>query len=67
MIAVSVVLKLTCCAQVFVPTVVLRQQAFSSVQEQTAGTSALHIPGAWSVGADNAVSLTIGAGVLPMW
>lgn len=57
-------LILTYAVQVFLPTVTLRQQAFIAVQEHSAATQELHIPATWQVGASNAISLIVGAGVL---
>ena len=54
--------KLIFSVQAFLPTVVLRQQVFTCVQEQTGATKQLHVPAAWLVGVNNAISLAIGAG-----
>ncbi|KAL0054114.1 hypothetical protein WJX82_004029 [Trebouxia sp. C0006] len=48
--------------QAFLPAVILRQQAFKSLQEQTGAAKQLHLPAAWHVGVSNAVSLAVGAG-----
>ena len=51
-----------CSVQAFLPAVILRQQAFKSLQEQTGAAKQLHLPAAWHVGVSNAVSLAVGAG-----
>ncbi len=51
-----------CSVQAFLPAVILRQQAFKSLQEQTAAAKQLHVPAAWHVGVSNVVSLAVGAG-----
>ncbi|DBA99043.1 hypothetical protein WJX77_007957 [Trebouxia sp. C0004] len=48
--------------QAFLPAVILKQQAFKSLQEQTGAAKQLHVPAAWHVGVSNAVSLAVGAG-----
>ncbi|KAA6428241.1 MAG: hypothetical protein FRX49_01837 [Trebouxia sp. A1-2] len=48
-------------AQAFLPAVVLRQQAFKSLQEQSGAVKQLQVPAAWHVGVSNAVSLAVGA------
>ena len=50
-----------CSVQAFLPAVVLRQQAFKSLQEQSGAVKQLQVPAAWHVGVSNAVSLAVGA------
>ena len=47
------------------PTVVVRQQAFASLQGLPEGTRELRVPAEWQVAASSTVSLTIGAGMVP--
>ncbi|KAL3156693.1 hypothetical protein ABBQ38_000969 [Trebouxia sp. C0009 RCD-2024] len=49
-------------AQDFLPTVVVRPQAFASLQGPPEGTRELRVPAEWQVAANSAVSLVVGAG-----
>lgn len=57
-------LSLSSFAQVFLPTVVVRQQAFLSLQEHE-GVRELHLPAEWQTDAKSVMALTIGAGTAP--
>lgn len=58
-------MSLSSFAQVFLPSVVVRQQAFLSLQGQHEGARELHLPAEWQTDAKSAVALTIGAGIAP--